>query len=131
MAEDKKTEDAGSPLRPSELQTESDAPPFVSGRLDALTVHINEYLRYYRMVPWVLGAVFMAVILRRSRVHVRRFRQVADLPDELVRENRRLSGVTVATGWNTVGVWHVPSWRWVFRWGIRPPSKYVNNSQLS
>lgn len=100
-----------------------DSPHHVTGLTDVVTIHINEYLRYYRVVPWVLGSVGVVLLLRFSRAPVMRFRQVADFPVEFVAENRKLSGVVVTTGWNTIGVWHVPTWRWVLRWGTHPHSE--------
>lgn len=95
----------------------------VTGWSDSLTVHINEYIRYYRMVPWVLGSVGVVVFLRYSRTPIARFRQVVDVPLEFVADNRKISGVVTATGWNTIGVWHVPAWRWMLRWRTRPPGE--------
>ena len=97
----------------------------VTGWTDVLTVHINEYIRYYRMVPWVLGSVGVVVFLRYSRTPIARFRQVSDIPHDFVLENRKMSGVVKATGWNTVGVWHVPAWRWLLRWRTHPPGKLI------
>lgn len=95
----------------------------VTGWTDSLTVHINEYIRYYRMVPWVLGSVGVVVFLRYSRTPIVRFRQVADIPLEFVVDNRKISGFVTTTGWNSVGVWHVPAWRWLLRWRTRPPGE--------
>jgi hypothetical protein len=95
------------------------------GLSDALTIHINEYIRYYRMVPWVLGSVGVVVFLRYSRTPIARLRQVSDIPVEFVADNRTISGVVKETGWNTVGVWHVPAWRWLLRWKTRPPGELM------
>lgn len=119
----------GSNSRSIEAGDTKDTPTdHVTGWTDVLTVHINEYLRYYRMVPWVLGSVGVVLFLRYSRTPIARFRQVADIPVEFVVDNRKVSGVVKATGWNTLGVWHVPAWRWALRWGTRPPSECCKNS---
>lgn len=96
---------------------------YVTGWTDVLTVHINEYIRYYRMVPWVLGSVGLVMFLRYSRTPIARFRQVSDIPHDFVLDNRKISGVVKATGWNTVGVWHIPAWRWLLRWWTHPPGE--------
>ena len=94
----------------------------VTGKLDVVTEHVNRYLRYYRLLPWALGAVGMALFLRHTGIPLRRFRKVSDIPHDLIRNNQRLSGVVKATGWETIGVWHVPSWKWLLL-RTRPPSE--------
>ena len=81
----------------------------VTGKLDVVTLdvvteHVNRYLHYYRLLPWALGAVGVALFLRHTGIPLRRFRKVSDIPHDLIRNNQRLSGVVKATGWETIGV---------------------------
>lgn len=125
MTEDREAKEGEGPGPPPPQIRDESVPHHVTGRLDIITEHINEYLRYYRMLPWALGAVGMILIVRSTGTPLRRFPRVSDLPSDLVRENKRISGVVMATGWNTIGVWHVPSWRRVFnKWGTHPPSEW-------
>lgn len=101
------------------------APHHVTGQLDIFTEHVNAHIRYYRMLPWLVGSMGVVLFLRFTHIPLRRFRQVSDIPGEFyVMGKGRLSGVVMATGWNTIGVWHVPTWRWVLRWRTRPPSEW-------
>ena len=116
----------GAEVSPSPPPPSSDVQPppgYVRGLSDAFTEHVNAHIRYYRLVPWLVGSVGVALLLRCLPGPLQRLRQVADIPRQLVAENRKLTGVVAETGWNTVGVWHVPIWRWVFKWGTRPPSE--------
>ena len=103
-----------------------DTPPHhVTGLLDTLTEHINAHLRYYRMLPWALGSLGVVLLLRYSGVPLKQLYQVTDIPTKLITENRKIYGVVKATSWNTLGVWHVPIWRSVLRWGTHPPGKFI------
>ncbi len=97
--------------------------PHKTGWLDVGTEHINRHLRAYRTASWVVGSVGVVLLLRFSRVPLKRFRQVSDIPADYVLANRKLSGVVAATKWNTIGVWHVPGWRWLVRYETKPPSE--------
>ena len=98
-------------------------PHHVTGWLDVITEHINNHLRGYRMGAWVVGSVGVVLLLRFSRVPLRRFRQVSDIPVDYVLANRTISGVVAATKWNSIGVWHVPAWRRVLRYEMESPSE--------
>lgn len=113
MSESTKTEKTQESVTP--------VPHHISGHLDVLTEHVNAHIWYYSKLPWVLGSMGVLLLLRYAPL--RQFRQVSHIPKELVAANSKLSGVVATTGWNAVGVWHVPTWRWVLRWGTRPPSE--------
>ena len=91
------------------------------GYLDTIAQYIDAHVRYYRMIPTVAGLVGVGLFLWYSKLPLRRLRQVSDIPAELIVARRRLTGVVTATSWNTIGVWHVPMWRWAMCWGTRPP----------
>ena len=95
----------------------------VTGQLDILTEFINDHIRVYRMIPWIVGSVGIALFLRYSHIPLRRFRQVSDIPADFITKNRCISGVVKGANWNTVEVWHIPMWRWALRWGTQLPGQ--------
>ena len=100
-------------------------PHHVTGWLDVVTVHVNDHLRFYRTVSWVVGSVGVVLLLKFTRAPVKQFRQVSSIPSEYVINNTMISGVVAATKWNTIGVWHVPAWRRVVQYQIQPPSECI------
>ena len=92
--------------------------------IEQSTEFINDHLRLFRMIPWVIGGVGVAILIRYSRLPVRRLKRVMAVPESLIQNNEQLSGIVMSTNWNRIGVWHVPPWRRLLRWRYRPPGKY-------
>lgn len=115
---------------PENKPVEQDSPSstteiHIAGWLDVITEHVNAHLRLYRAFSWVAGSVGVVLLLRYTGVPITRLKQVSDIPKRLVSGNGSISGIVKTTSWNTIGVWHVPWWRWLVRWGIRPPGKDI------
>lgn len=91
--------------------------------IEQSTEFINAHLRLFRMIPWAIAGVGVALIIRYSRLPVRRLRQVSAIPESLIRNNEQLAGIVMSADWNRIGVWHVPPWRRLLRWRYRPPSE--------
>lgn len=102
----------------------------ITGRLDTLTEFINLHIRCYRLIPYVTGAVGVVFLLCYFRVPIRRIRQVSDIPQELITGNRKLSGVVKVTGHDSLGVWHVPTWKWMLSFGTHPPKECLSKDLL-
>ena len=95
------------------------------GLLDVATEYINENIKAFRRIPWVIGGVGVVLLIRYyPRLAFRRYRHSSDIPRQLFENNARLTGVVAMTGWDSMGVWHVPLWRRVLRWRHQPSGKY-------
>lgn len=102
----------------------------ITGRLDNLTEFINLHVRYYRLIPSVAGTFFVIFLLRYFRVPLRRIRQVSDISQVLITGNRKLSGIVQITGHDSLGVWHVPTWKWMLSVGTYPSKKWSSKDLL-
>ena len=88
------------------------------GVLDHATEFINDHIRAFRQLPWVIGGVGVVLLIRfYPRLAFRRYQRPSDIPRQLIENNVKLTGIVAMTGWNSLGVWHVPLWRRVF--GLR------------
>ena len=91
------------------------------GLLDEATEFINEHIRIFRQLPWVIGGVGVVLLVRfYPRMAFRRYQRTSDIPRQLIENNVKLTGIVAMTGWNSVGVWHVPLWRRVLRLRHQP-----------
>jgi hypothetical protein len=96
------------------------------GLLDVATEYINDNIKTFRRLPWIIGGVGAVLLVRfYPRMAFRRYRRPSDIPRQLFETNARLTGVIAATGWDSVGVWHVPLWRRVLRWRHQPTGKCI------
>ena len=94
------------------------------GVLDVATEYINANIKAFRRLPWIIGGVGVVLLIRfYPRMAFRRYRRPSDIPRQLFENNARLTGVVAMTGWDSVGVWHVPLWRRVLRWRHQPTGK--------
>ena len=94
------------------------------GLVDVATEYINENIKTFRRLPWLIGGVGVVLLIRfYPRLAFRRYHRPSDVPRQLLENNVRLTGIIAATGWDSVGVWHVPLWRRVLRWQHQPPGK--------
>lgn len=94
------------------------------GVLDVATEYINANIKAFRRLPWIIGGVGVVLLIRfYPRMAFRRYRRPSDIPRQLFENNTRLTGVVAMTGWDSVGVWHVPLWRRVLRWRHQPTGK--------
>ena len=94
------------------------------GYLDVATEYINDNIKTFRRLPWIIGGVGVVLLIRfYPRMAFRRYRSPSDVPRQLLENNVRLTGVVAMTGWESVGVWHVPLWRRVLRWRHQPAGK--------
>ena len=94
------------------------------GVLDVATEYINANIKTFRRLPWIIGGVGVVLLIRfYPRMAFRRYRRPSDIPRQLFENNARLTGVVAMTGWDSVGVWHVPLWRRVFRWRHQPTGR--------
>lgn len=94
---------------------------YTSSILEVASDYIDGHLRQFRMLPWVVAAVGTLLVYKYSRVPLRRLSQLGDVPPSLLADNIPLRGVVRSTSWNSLGVWHVPTWRRFLRVGHRPP----------
>ena len=91
------------------------------GVLDEATEFINDHIRLFRQLPWVIGGVGLVLLVRfYPRLVLRRYKRPSDVPEQLTKDNVTLTGIVAMTGWNSVGVWHVPLWRRVLRVDHQP-----------
>ena len=91
------------------------------GVLDEATEFINDHIRLFRQLPWVIGGVGLVLLVRfYPRLVLRRLKRPLDVPEQLIKDNVTLTGIAAMTGWNSVGVWHVPLWRRVLGVGHQP-----------
>ena len=91
------------------------------GLLDAATEYINDHIKAFHRLPWIIGGVGVVLLIRfYPHMAFRRYRRPSDIPRQLLENNARLTGVVAMTGWDSVGVWHVPMWRRVLRWQHQP-----------
>lgn len=91
------------------------------GLLDIATEYINDNIKTFRRLPWIIGGVGVVLLIRfYPRMAFRRYRHPSDIPRQLFENNARLTGVVAMTGWDSIGVWHVPMWRHVLRWRHQP-----------
>ena len=109
----------------SATEDSSNLPPATSnhrkGILDHATEFINDHIRAFRQLPWIIGGVGVVLLVRfYPRLTFRRYRQPSDIPQQLIENNVKLMGIVAMTGWNSVGVWHVPLWRRVLRLKDQP-----------
>lgn len=96
-------------------------PEHHKGLLDNATEFINDNLKTFRQLPWIIGGVGVVLLIRfYPRMVLRRYCRPSDIPRQLFENNARLTGVVAVTGWDSVGVWHVPLWRRVLRWRHQP-----------
>ena len=97
------------------------------GLLDTATEYINDNIRTFRRLPWIIGGVGVVLLIRYyPRMVFRRYQRPSDVPQQLIENNATLMGIAAMTEWNSVGVWHVPLWRRVLRWRHQPPSMRVD-----
>ena len=97
------------------------------GVLDVATEYINDNIKTFRRLPWIIGGVGVVLLIRfYPRMAFRRYRRPSDIPRQLFENNAWLTGVVAMTGWDSVGVWHVPLWRRVLRWQHQPTGKCYN-----
>ena len=97
------------------------------GVLDVATEYINDNIKTFRRLPWIIGGVGVVLLIRfYPRMAFRRYRRPSDIPRQLFENNAWLTGVVAMTGWDSVGVWHVPLWRRVLRWRHQPTGKCYN-----
>ena len=86
------------------------------GLIDETTEFINDHIRIFRLLPWVIGGVGVGLLVRfYPRMVFRRYQRPSDVHRQLIENNVRLTGIVAMTGWNSLGVWHVPQWRHVLR----------------
>ena len=91
------------------------------GIIDEATEFINDHIRIFRQLPWVIGGVGIILLARfYPRLVFRRYKRPSDVPEQLIENNVTLMGIVANTGWNSVGVWHVPLWRRVLRLRHQP-----------
>ena len=109
-----------------EMSGEYTAPPLDhrSSIMDVTSDYINTHLRLFRMLPWAVAGVGAFFIYKYSRAPLRRLCKVGEIPPSVVVDNVPLRGVVQSTGWDSIGVWHVPTWRRLFRIGHKPPGQW-------
>ena len=91
------------------------------GLIDETTEFINDHIRIFRLLPWVIGGVGVGLLVRfYPRMAFRRYQRPSDVPQQLIENNVRLTGIVAMTRWNSLGVWHVPLWRRVLRMRHQP-----------
>ena len=107
------------------ISTPSQASEHHKGLLDVTTEYINDNIKAFRQLPWLIGGVGVVLLVRfYPHLVFRRYRCPSDIPRQLFENNAQLMGVVAMTGWDSVGVWHVPLWRRVLRWRHQPSGKY-------
>ena len=99
-------------------------PDHRSSIMDMTSDYINTHLRLFRMLPWAVAGVGAFFIYKYSRPPLRRLCKVGEIPPSVVVDNVPLRGVVQSTGWDSIGVWHVPTWRRLFRIGHKPPGQW-------
>lgn len=108
------------------ISTPPQASEHHKGLLDVATEYINDNIKAFRRLPWIIGGVGVVLLIRfYPRLAFRRYHRPSDIPRQLFENNVRLTGVVAMTGWDSVGVWHVPLWRRVLRWQHQPSGKYL------
>ncbi len=86
--------------------------------LDTVSHFIDNYLRVFRLLPWLLAGSGVLLVYRHSRGPMRRFFKATDVPQSCIESHVPLRGVVVRVCTESVCVWHVPIWS---RW-FKPPS---------
>ena len=125
-------ESAATPIQATSSSSDISEPPVSESRvlqgsdhkkglIDETTEFINDHIRIFRLLPWVIGGVGVGLLVRfYPRMAFRRYQRPSDVPQQLIENNVRLTGIVAMTRWNSLGVWHVPLWRRVFRMQHQP-----------
>ena len=103
---------------------------YVRGKLDIITEFVDQHIRYYRLLPSIAASAGVIFVIYYFHIPVRRIRSVSLIPKTLITKNKTISGVVKAAGHDSLGVWHVPMWKWILRVGTQPPREYPSNELL-
>ena len=117
--------------------------PSPNSFLEVAMDYINNHLRVFRTIPWVMGGVGALLVARysglvrsslnllspspssfHSVLQFTRYHSAMDIPSHLLAHNATLRGVAAGVKPDCcLDVWHVPPGRRWLRWGHRPPGK--------